>query len=528
MNHDQIIGMLERDVRAIVQQMLVNNQITAQHHNYVLNEWNMNRNHLANLAYTKYNAYGGPNPQQINAIAMNFINTAMANFNTSGGRPGGMMGGQPRPMYGGMGGAPMYAGMGAIPQNDPYGGMYGNTGGMYGNGYSAPQYNPGTPEVTECPYSAALESDTPVMHTTPAPQTPTTATVTAQPVQQASSAPALFNENPETSTIFNVEMVTLEPEAYQDDTAAETLEQAKTTDVGDIQLINRNTENVYNSDIEALTTEKRHFAKQRCGEIYTLSYNRSAMYQIPRSSFKNFQEFLEKNIDRDACSNTKDYRGMMKSIIKEVRTNIENVSMKVGTMLENLVVKLINDRGYTGNFAGSGEQYQLGIKNLDELLTMDNPDRGLKVLLAVIDEIKRYDILDLNDKDSLELIEDIVPEKFNIEALHDLTDKEVIKSTIEEVDNELTFVIFKRVIYQFSRIPVPLVIKGATINPTVSPTFKGTPDTTFEYFLNNMFDRDFNSYNPIRAYMQPTPNIIIAFVVAQTTDNAIRLCPASV
>lgn len=525
MTFDQIVGMLERDVRGIIQQMLCNNQINVAQHNYVLNEWNMNRNHLANLAMNKY--YGNINPQQSNAIAMGFINTAMGNFQRTGGRPtaGGMMQPQMNPMGGMMYGNPMFGG-----QSDPYGGMYGSgQPNGYGTGFTSPQYQTATPEVTANPYSAAFEADTPVKHTTPVQQTPST---NAQPVVQQSAAdkpvPAIFNTDPETAKIFNVEMVTLEPETREDETATETLSAARSTDVGDINIIQRTTNNVYNSDIEALSSEPRFNPKSRIAEIYSLEYKRSAMFQIPREAFVNFQNFLEKAIDRDACMNTKDYRGMSKNIIKEIRTNIENVSMKIGTMLENLIIKLINDRAYTGNFAPSGDNYQIGIKNLDELVTMDCPDRALKVLLAVIDEIKTYAVLDLNDETDRGLIEDIVPAKFNIEALHDITDTEVIKNTINEINAEDTFVVFKRMIYQVSRIPVPLVIKEGAIYPTVSPTFKGTPDTSFEHFLNILFDRDFNNYNPIRMYIQPTPNLIIAFVLSQTIDNAIRLCPAGV
>ena len=128
MTFDQIVGMLERDVRGIIQQMLCNNQINVAQHNYVLNEWNMNRNHLANLAMNKY--YGNINPQQSNAIAMGFINTAMGNFQRTGGRPttGGMMQPQMNPMGGMMYGNPMFGG-----QPDPYGGMYGNS---QPNGYT--------------------------------------------------------------------------------------------------------------------------------------------------------------------------------------------------------------------------------------------------------------------------------------------------------------------------------------------------------------------------------------------------------
>lgn len=526
MNHDQICGMLDREVRNIVQQMLCNNQISVQQHNYVLNEWNMNRNHLTQLAFNKYGSYGGPNLQQANAIAMNFINTGMMNFQRNGGRPSSMVPNQP--MYGG---TPMMSGYGGgFGSPDPYGGMYGGGANQYsGNAYTSPQYNPGNPPVTDCPYSAALESDSPTVHANPQNQAPSTVAVAAQPVAPAASTtPSLFVEDPETAKIFSVEMISLEPDQFGDENSTETMQIAKTTDAGEVNIIHRSTENVYGTDQEAIATENWHNKKSRNAEIRTLTYNRSAMYAIPRNSFIEFQKFLESNFDRDACFNTKDYRGMMKGIIKEIRTNIENVSMKVGTMLENLIVKLINDRAYTGNFAGSGDDYQRVIKNLDDLVTMDSPDRGLKVLLLVIDEIKRYNVLDIADSEDRALIEDMVPEKYNIDALQDLTDEDVIKNTIEEINNDLTFVIFKRVIYQFSRIHVPLVIKGGAIYPTVSPTFKGTPDTTFEHFLNILFDRDFLNYNPIRMYIQPTPNLIIAFVIAQTIDGAIRLCPAGI
>lgn len=515
----QVLGILDNCIRNYVNNLQMRNQIDVNRAQFILNEWAANQQMLATRVINSGQYPNGDiNETQALGIAQNFVNRALQNFTAATmGMNMGMNPGMMNPMMGGGMMPNQYQGMtpgGMFQQPNMFGGMYG------GNAAAQPmQTNPYSSTMNVPKTTAQFSAEMLGQAAQPMPQP------TPQPAQQVQEQPPVVEEKVTWS-------ISKYPNQEVDEAHGVKEVRSKLT-VADnkdpLALTKITTDEAFGSDLECIQNTSRVLKRHNGPELASFEYNKYTVLSIPKTMFQQFKAYLKNKINPNDFTRVADYRDAMNVIISTIKEHFQDMTVKNSSNLESLIMSCMNYRGMAGELAPAGIQnYQITAKSLDDLFNLDNPDRVLFSLLNTIKDIINMEEQDLMDADIRNAVQDQIGSYYHLEDLSDITDEQIIKDTIDEVNNGVTVTKYRRIVYYMTGIKIPGVFKDNSIRPAYSPAFHGEPDNSCEYALSEFFTTDYNKFGPIRMYAQPTRNLMLAYTCGHTTDNRLRLVPCAI